>query len=219
MVTPMLEEERLRVLVVEDYGPVARAFCSALGAAGYDAVPARSLAAARECIAAAWAARAKGYAVVLLDLKLPDGAGEELLSALAALRPAPAVAVISGMAAGERALRLLGQGIWVVPKPIDGPALVALVQRLSSRAAPADAIAAFCRAHGLSQREIDVVRAAAEGLTSVEVSERVGCAVHTTAAYWQRIFKKTGLLSQPAVFSAILRFAAQDPREGHSRGR
>jgi DNA-binding NarL/FixJ family response regulator len=211
------QERRVEVLVVEDYPAVARAFCRSLGAAGYGAVDARSLAAARARIAQAWGEGGAGYAVVLLDLKLPDGDGEELLPLLKSRRPEPAVAVISGAAAGERALRLLGQGVWVVPKPIEGSALVALVERLCAKALRRDPIGAFCSGHGLSPKETEIVRASAEGLSSAEVAKRVGCSAHTTTGYWQRIFHKTGRRSQSAVFSAILRFAGQEPSDGEAR--
>jgi DNA-binding NarL/FixJ family response regulator len=193
---------------------VARSFCRWLERAGHTAVSVRSLAAARECVSAARSETVGGYAVVLLDLRLPDGEGDELLPELRALRPEPAVAVISGTANGERALRLLAQGIWVIPKPIGGRAFVHLVERLAGRAPPEDAARAFCLAHGLSPKETDVVRASAEGLTTAEVSQRLGCAAHTITEYWQRIFAKTSCRSQPAVFSAILRFADNEPRPG-----
>ena len=199
--------------MVEDDAPVARSFCRWLERAGHTAVSVGSLAAARERVGAARGESGPGYAVVLLDLRLPDGRGEELIPELRALRPEPAVAVISATATGDRALRLLGQGIWVIPKPIGGQALVHLVERLGGWAPREDAIGAFCLAHGLSPRETDVVRASAEGLTTAEVSQRLGCAAHTIIEYWQRIFAKTSCRSQPAVFSAILRFAEKEPRD------
>jgi len=213
MVNVMPETERCTVLVIEDDERVARSFCRVLGLAGYATVSAGSVAAARACIAGARSEGASCYSVVLLDLKLPDGDGEDLIVELKALLPEPAVAVISGTADGERALRLLSQGIWVLPKPIDGKALVALVARLCSRPAPVDSIGAYCRAYGLSPKETEVLRASAEGLSSAETSERVGCSVHTTTAYWQRIFHKTGRRSRPAVFAAILAFAVKEPQD------
>jgi DNA-binding CsgD family transcriptional regulator len=149
---------------------------------------------------------------VLLEVKLRDGDGEELLAELSGLRPLPAAAVLSSHIQGERALRLLSKGIWPIPKPIDGPTLVRLVDRLCARHPARDWVGAYCRARGLSGKEAQLVHASGEGLRGIKASERLGCKLHSTTTLWQRIFRKTGCRSQPAVAFAILSFAL-----GHGR--
>ena len=70
-----------RLLVVEDVAETAEYLRSMLSAAGYQVVLAASLAAARRALGRG------GYAAIILDLRLPDGSGLELLRQL---RAAPA---------------------------------------------------------------------------------------------------------------------------------
>jgi DNA-binding NarL/FixJ family response regulator len=188
---------------------VTRTFSLRLAAAGFAPVAAGSLGAARAHIAAAWGKRGAPFDVVLVDLVLPDGDGEELVPLLTELRPTPAVAIFSGHLDGDRSVRLLAEGIWPVPKPIVD--LITFVRRVHDRGPAGDVVGAYCRAHGLSARQTELVRAAAMGLRNDEASKRLGCAPHTTTGYWQRIFEKTGQRSQPGVLGAIVRFATQEP--------
>ena len=149
---------------------------------------------------------------MLVDLRLPDGDGEALLPEVVALRPQPAVAIVSGYMDAERALRLLVQGVWPIPKPLGN--IVGLVRQLQARGPAIDRLGAYCRACGLSPKETDLLRAAAEGLRTDEAATRIGCTKHTTTSYWQRIFLKTGQRTQAAVFAAIVRFADAPPCEG-----
>jgi len=208
------------VLVVEDYAPLTRALCRTLRAAGYRPDPAPSLRLARARVAARSRGAGGSYAAVLLDLQLPDGDGEDLLGDLGALQPVPATAALTGTADGARAVRLLSKGVATVPKPIDGPALVALVERLCGSPSMGDVIGAFCRLYGLSGRETDMVRLAGQGLSREEAAKETGCAEQTVPTYWRRIFTKTGCRSQPAVFAALARFTeeASRRREGARSG-
>ena len=63
---------RLRVLVVEDHAATARILCSLLEADGHGVLLARTLAEAKQCIAA------NDFDLLLSDLGLPDGHGSEL---------------------------------------------------------------------------------------------------------------------------------------------
>jgi DNA-binding response OmpR family regulator len=118
-----------RVLVV-DHEPLIRwAVCTALAAAGFDAVPAGTRDEARR-LAAEW----PPPKVALLDID-PDGQGRELLADIAAIYPDCTFVVMStARRGGLSGVRV--EGLRVVEKPFDLGILVAVVaaagQRLAS---------------------------------------------------------------------------------------
>ncbi len=124
--------ERARILVIEDDPVIAFTIAAALGDEGYDAHLVEGLAAARREIAR------NSHAAVVLDLDLPDGAGELLLRDLARYDSPPAAVIVS---AQDYAPRVASR--WAVPyvmKPFDLDAVVAAVRvaceaRLVPRAA------------------------------------------------------------------------------------
>ena len=80
-----------RVLIVEDEQPLAKAMERTLRSRGFEVDIALSGAEARERFGAV------DYALVLMDIRLPDESGYGLLGELHKNRPAPAVVMISGV--------------------------------------------------------------------------------------------------------------------------
>src|SRR5216683_795951 len=80
-----------RLLIVEDEQALANAMARTLRSRGFQADIALSGAEARERFAAV------DYALVLMDIRLPDESGYGLLEELHKKRPAPAVVMISGV--------------------------------------------------------------------------------------------------------------------------
>lgn len=80
-----------RILIVEDEQALAQVMARTLKSHGLESDTALTGAAARERFASA------EYAVVLLDIRLPDESGYGLLEELHRKRPAPAVVMISGV--------------------------------------------------------------------------------------------------------------------------
>jgi len=83
--------QRQRLLIVEDEQALAQAMARALRSRGFEADIALTGAEARERFGGV------DYALVLMDLRLPDESGYELLSELRKKRPAPAVVMVSGV--------------------------------------------------------------------------------------------------------------------------
>jgi DNA-binding response OmpR family regulator len=113
-------DQRARILVIEDDLVIARTVAAALRDEGYNAHVVEGLAAARKEIA-----RNK-HAAVVLDLDLPDGAGELLLRDLARYDSPPAAVIMS---AQDYAPRVAAR--WAVPcvmKPFDLEKLLAAVK-------------------------------------------------------------------------------------------
>jgi CheY-like chemotaxis protein len=77
----------LRVLLVEDHAATARILRSLLEADGHDVLLARSIAEAKQCIAA------NDFDLLLSDLGLPDGHGSELPALVKRKRNIPCIAL------------------------------------------------------------------------------------------------------------------------------
>ncbi|WP_372425661.1 response regulator [Salinarimonas chemoclinalis] len=109
----------MRILLVEDHPPLAEAVADALRRAGFAVDHARTAADARALAAAA------PYALVLLDLGLPDGDGIALLPALRAGGRVPVIVLTARDALGDRLAGLDGGADDYVVKPVEMPELVA----------------------------------------------------------------------------------------------
>src|SRR5260370_15141747 len=84
-----------RLLIVEDEQALANAMARTLRSRGFQADIALTGAEARERFAAV------DYALVLMDIRLPDESGYGLLDELHKKRPAPAGGMVSGVDAAE----------------------------------------------------------------------------------------------------------------------
>jgi CheY-like chemotaxis protein len=126
----------VRVLVVEDHHDTAELLRAVLGSQGAEVRVAVSLA---EALAALGES---GVDVLVSDIAMPDGNGYELLRRVrereraAGRGPLPAIAVTAFASAddGERARAAGFQDH--AAKPIDPAALVEVVARIATRAAP-----------------------------------------------------------------------------------
>jgi DNA-binding NtrC family response regulator len=87
----------MRILVVDDDPDILGELCSFLGRRGHDVVGASG---ARQAIAAI--AR-EPFAIILTDMRMPDGSGVDVLRAANDLNPSPLKLVMTGQA-GENDL-------------------------------------------------------------------------------------------------------------------
>jgi DNA-binding NarL/FixJ family response regulator len=156
----------------------------------------------------------QSFTVVLLDLLLEDGNGDELLDDLNRLRCPPKVAVISANLDAEVVTRFVGRTAAQVPKPCDNVVLVELVRRLANIGTVEDRIQSFKTKHNLTQRETDMVRHAIAGRDVRGTADYTGVAESTVACYWQRIFNKTQCHNQRQVVVLALTDGFQIPSEG-----
>src|SRR5262247_1931981 len=112
------------VLVVDDQDSIRHFVGKALEDEGYDV---RSTASVREARAAIETAMPD---VVLLDLKLPDGTGLELLGEIKRLQPEVVVILMTAFGEVETAVEAMSAGaFWFVKKPFQNEELLALVHR------------------------------------------------------------------------------------------
>ena len=123
------EDERLRVLVIDDEESICELVARVARAAGNDAVTATSAAEAREAMASGT------FDVVLTDVVLGPADGLDLLAELRAGRPRLGAVVMSGYSpAPERLAALAIHGVEFVPKPFGNAQLVTALRRATSLA-------------------------------------------------------------------------------------
>lgn len=99
-----LEPGKPRVLVVDDNAGLVENLSEILEAAGY------AVSGAGSCAGALERARALGYDVALVDLKLPDGDGTALAPRLKELAPEGEVVLLTGFATLESAMAAVRAG-------------------------------------------------------------------------------------------------------------
>jgi two-component system, NarL family, nitrate/nitrite response regulator NarL len=188
----------VRVLVVDDHPIVldgvtlALQMTSWLQLAGY----------ARNGTEAITAVRRFRPDVVLLDLRLPDMLGPEVIRALLAENPAAKVIVFTAYpdhAALGAALEAGAHG--VVVKDAERADLVDVIgrvvagERVVSTAVVADnriLLNRKLRDHGLTQREYEILRHVAMGQTNPEIAAALGLTRNTVKTYLQNALAKLG---------------------------
>jgi DNA-binding NtrC family response regulator len=111
------------VLVVDDEFLIRWSLRTRLAAQGYDVIEAGSIAEAR-------AAFGKGVQVIVLDVRLPDGSGLELLAEILAARPSSRVILISAHGTADMAQKARASGAFeFLHKPFDLNVVSDLVDR------------------------------------------------------------------------------------------
>ncbi len=122
--------EKMPILIVDDDSQMARSVSDILRFRGYDTVSAGS---GREGLTAARAGTSLP-AIALIDLKLPDMDGMELVAQLRAIAPGMEVVIVTGNASLESALRALReQSFDYLLKPVNPGDLMASVGRAGDR--------------------------------------------------------------------------------------
>lgn len=203
------------VLVVEDEPLLQQRLRTLLLGLGYapDAlVFAASLAEARACLAT------QPVALALVDLQLPDGNGRELIEQLRADDPGLGILVVSAWSSEEAILGALRAGAtgYVLKErddievslsirsvlrggaPID-PFIARRILELLPAAAPAAATAAQAApdlGEALSERESQILRLVADGLSNREIAEQLFLSRYTVESHVKRIYRKLAVSSR-----------------------
>ena len=148
------------------------------------------------------------FDIALLDLRLLDGKGTDLLSLLAERHAGAVVAVVSGYLDAEEVVRLAATRVLAVPKPISCATLARLAEELAlRRTGRTSRIDAFAARYALSPTETEVLRLSVEDLSVEQIAERLDCSVKTVGTHRSRIYAKSGLHSMVSVLAAIARMA------------
>jgi DNA-binding NarL/FixJ family response regulator len=196
-----------RVLLVDDH-PFVRDGVSGLLASQSDFTivgQACSVAEARTLLAAL------KPTLVLVDLRLPDGDGTEILEDIRALRWSTYAVVLSAFCtdddlvaaarAGARAFLLkTGRGeetLSVLRRVMNGENVLELTfpPALRSRMAQRD----------LTAKELGILKVIGQGLTNKEISQQTGIAQNTVKVHLRRVFQKLGVTTRAEAAAVAVR--------------
>ncbi|WP_336205370.1 response regulator transcription factor [Nonomuraea sp. LPB2021202275-12-8] len=194
----------VRLVLVEDHDMVAEAIGMALNhAPGIDVVARSKSIAAAVADAGRWQPD-----VVVLDRRLPDGDGISAIGRISAVAPEARVLVLTGEATASVAVRVVeegGAGLVVKSSGLQelesavrevaaggvvfAPSLLSgVLDRLTGRERHAGGV--------LTGRERETLLLLAEGVSTDQISERLGVARNTARNHVQRVLEKLGARSQ-----------------------
>ncbi len=145
--------------------------------------------------------RANDYDVAMLDMSMPGLSGIDLIKRLKAEKPALKLLVLSMHGEHQYAARALKAGAsGYLTKDSAAEQLVLALRKVASggvhvsEAAAASLMAAATRLHGtLSDREFEVLRLLASGVSPTEIGERLRLSVKTISTHKARILEKLEL--------------------------
>jgi two-component system response regulator FixJ len=193
------------VAIVDDDEGVCEALTALLQAAAYSTRTYTTLGAFRAAL---------GFdvepAVVVLDVRLPDGSGVDFLPELATLTPRSATIVMTGHGDVSLAVAAMKAGARdFLEKPFEPQELLASVKRMFDAApdvgaarikAELDARERFAM---LTRRERDVLECLVRGASSKEIARQLALSPRTVESHRARLMTKTGAKS----LSTLLRLA------------
>ena len=165
-------------------------------------------------------------ALLLLDLGLPDGDGAALIDAARAARPGVRVVVLTLESGEERIARILRKGVeGFLLKEEVAAELPRLLQQLAQGRPPVSPsvsatllamVAKDGEAHELldrlTEREDEVFRHLAGGLSRAEIGRRLGVSEHTVATHAKSLYRKLGVASRAEIGAFAQRHGITAPR-------
>jgi DNA-binding NarL/FixJ family response regulator len=187
----------IRVLLTEDH-KIVRDGLKGILAATNDIKVAGEAANGDEALALA---KANDYDVAMLDMSMPGLSGIDLIKRLKLEKPALRVLVLSMHGEQQYAARALKAGAsGYLTKDSAAEQLVVAIRKIAaggvhiSEAAAAGLVAAQQTPHqALSDREFEVLRLLATGLSPTDIGERLHLSVKTVSTHKANMLEKLGL--------------------------
>ena len=195
------EASRIRVLLVEHDQACARAYRCSLAPHGIDVVFADGLASARRSLCDIGAS----IGVVLLDLHLPDGRGEALLSDIEALSNQPGIVIFSDDLDEIGPEATLYRPV-LVPKSL-APAALAQILRFAATGYAHTTVCRFARHFGLTKRESQILERIATGTSPKEIASDDRCSMQAVYAHIAQIGRKTKCTGHQEVVAKLFQFS------------
>jgi len=147
-----------RILVVDDEEALAKVMARTLRSRGFEADTALTAAQARQLF------ETQGYALALLDVRLPDESGYGLLEELKAMRPDTAVVMVSGVDDPELGKAAIEHGAYAyLVKPVGATQLyLTVVNTLRRRSLELEHRESMARLESMVAERAEQMRRAAE---------------------------------------------------------
>lgn len=200
---------RLTFLVVEDEAAVRRLLVRGLSEHGeVDAVG--------TCAAARLAFRGRKYDAIIMDVRLPDGSGLDLIELAQKRSPAAIVLVLTGSTDHAVIDRTLELGARYLLKPCHAKHLAIVANEAWARRTAADrrtklTLQRWAKDHDLSVTEVELLALGAEGVPRQEFSERRKVRPDTIRKQIQMLLQKTGDDTFEGAVNSLLREAVAEP--------
>jgi DNA-binding NarL/FixJ family response regulator len=199
----------LTFLVVEDEAGVRRLLVRGLAEYGeVDAVGTRA--------AARLALRGRHYDAVIVDVRLPDGSGLDLIEPALQQSPGVIVLVLTGSTEHSVIERTLEAGARYLLKPCHPKHLALVAQEALARRNAADrrtklTLERWKNDHELSNTEVELLALGAEGVPRGEFSKRRNVRPDTIRKQIQMLLQKTGNDTFEGAVNSLLREAVAEP--------
>ncbi|MCP3473832.1 response regulator transcription factor [Bradyrhizobium sp. CCGUVB1N3] len=206
----------ITILLVEDDAPTCWRLQDALVKAGYEVRTAGTLGQARQAMAA------RAPAVLLTDLRLPDGHGIELIRETRQRFPDTEIMVISALGDEESVISAITVGatgyllkdafptdiattvreLVAGHSPISASIARFIVRRTQTTAAPPPG--PLLNTARLTPREIDILWGIAKGFSYAEIASHLGLSRQTVPGHIKNIYRKLEVHTRSeAVFEAV----------------
>ncbi len=201
------------VVLIEDHGPTSMALAAAIGAYAHRI---RLVATGRDGASGLEAITRCRPSVALIDLRLPDVHGSELVATLTATHPGVASVILTLHDDADdvvRAVRAGAVGYVLKEEPVDR--LVAAVEEAAHGGFPISARLLGCLfaalrpqtpGVSLTPRETELARALARGLTYAECAIALGIGVGTVQSYVKALYTKLDVCSKAEVGAWVTRY-------------
>lgn len=214
----------IRLVIVDDHEVVRVGLASLLRDDPDFSVQAMASTAAN----AVEAVRAHQPDVVILDLRLPDRPGLEIVPELRRCAPAAKIVVLTSYGEDQAMIAAVAAGVDAfLTKTVDSEAVIAAIRAVAHgkqvlRDQVADALMRYVRNDDpgprpdtapdvLTRREMEVAQAVALGLSNREVAQRLGLAEKTVKNHVSDILQKLGLSRRAQI---VAMFTATEGRPG-----
>jgi len=218
-------EGLIRVAVVDDHELVRSGICNALGMSP----EIRVVGEAGDGLAALALLESREVDVLLLDLHMPRMDGFACLDAVITRWPSMPVIILTVEEDNEVALDVMRRGAAAyVPKYVRPGDLAALVRQVAGGAVLmggnrlASALGAIGRpgagleerrlAHGLTQRELEVLNLVAQGMSNADIARMLFITTKTVKYHLTAIFMKLGVHNRTEAAASAIAMGLTSPR-------
>ncbi|WP_273455888.1 response regulator transcription factor [Nevskia ramosa] len=131
--------------------------------------------------------------LVLSDYRLPDEDGLSLIQRMATLHPSVAMGLLCADATAELARRARAAGaVCCLSKERDMTLMADALAQVLGGALVFDARAPTAEQDGISDRRVEILRLAAEGLSNKHIARQLNVAERTVKDHWSIIFDRLG---------------------------